>query len=169
LGDSLPPPAAFDLVGSFARRRGADVEIVLAKTTSKISSSPAVVTLKKGSASVAASAELTEAADGPTLTVRAPRQSLQNGTWSLTLQTGPDTQEVLAARLLVQGERPVVLLWGEKGSRSLVPPRNTSADPKRRAAAKAGKALDRALTVLPEPQAKKVRSAARKTARKILH
>lgn len=167
MGNSLPPPAGFDLVGSFARRRGPDVEIVLSKPTNKISES-ATVTLRKGQTSVTAAAQFAQGAAGPALTVRTPRAELTNGQWSLTLHTGPDTNEKLEARLLVQGERPIVLLWGARGFNSIKPEPRRSNDPKRRAAAKAGVVLDRALRLLPEAQAKKVRAQARSTARRVL-
>lgn len=168
MGKSLPPPAGFDLVGSFARRRGSDVELVLSKPTTQISQSPGTVTLRKGNASVEATAEFSDGPGGPKLTMRAPRDRFADGVYSLTLQLGAGSHQELDARLLVQGERPIVLLWGATGYKSMIPTARSD-DSKRRAAAKAGKALDRALTVLSEDKAKKVRSRARKVARKVLN
>ena len=69
----------------------------------------------------------------------------------------------MAARLLVQGQRPLVLLWGQA---AIMPARPRTA---RRAAAKqAGRMLDKALTVLPDDKARQIRSQVRRTARKVL-
>ena len=167
MGDSLPPPASFDLVGSFARRRGSDVEIVLARPE-VTAGDPASVTLRKGRAAVEGPARLDDdAAYGTKLVVRVPRTELSDGSWSLTLRSGNGRGEPLAARLLVQGERPLVLLWGAKGTDSLVPSARKHSS-KRRAAASAGRVLDRALNVLPEDKAVQLRARARSTARKVL-
>ena len=169
MGDSLPPPAEFDLVGSFARRRGTDVEIVLADPKIEIGAAAAVVTLARGRQSVEATGTLAVGPRGRRLVVRAPRAALTDGNWSLTLRTGADSLEPLAARLLVQGDRPLVLLWGAKDKPSLAPANRGAGLPaKRRAAATAGRALDRVLTVLPDEQARKIRASARKTARRVL-
>lgn len=167
MGDSLPPPAEFDLVGSFARRRGSDVEIVLAKPEVTVGPS-ATVTLRKDGSTVVAQARLDEGVSGPRLVVRAARTKFSNGTWSLTLQSGTGTGEPLAARLLVQGERPLVLLWGVAGTKSMVPPAHRADSARRRAAASAGRALDVALNVLPEQKAGQLRARARSTARRVL-
>jgi hypothetical protein len=167
VGDSLPPPADFDLVGSYARRRGAKVEIVLADPKTEVSGA-AVVRLARGKRTVEASGSLTDDARGRRLVVHAQRSALSDGNWSLTLIAADGAPEPLAARLLVQGMRPLVLLWGAKDKPSLQPASRTVLSTKQRTAATAGKALDRVLGVLPEHQAKKIRATARKTARKVL-
>ena len=169
MGDSLPPPAGFDLIGSYARRRGSDVEIVLTEPKSEVTGSSVVVSLAKGKKSVEATGALQEDSGGRRLTVRAPRASLTDGNWTLTLRGENGSPEPLAARLLVQGDRPLVLLWGAKDKATLLPTaRRGATSSKRRAAAAAGRALDRALSVLPDDQAKKVRAGARTTARRVL-
>lgn len=168
MGDSLPPPAGFDLVGSYARRRGSDVEIVLAEPKSEILDSSVVVRLARGKKSVEATGALADEPGGRRLVVRAPRAALSDGNWTLTLRGHDGSPEPLAARLLVQGERPVVLLWGAKDKASLQPANRSALSTKQRAAATAGRALDRALTLLPDEQAKKIRSGARTAARKVL-
>lgn len=165
MGDSMPPPASFDLVGSFARRRGSDVEIVLAKPQVTGSAS-ATVALSKGGSTVQADGELAEDEAGGKLVVRAPRSEFSDGIWTMVLRSD-EGNKPLAARLLVQGERPLVLLWGAKTNPSVRAPQRASAG-KRRAAATAGRALDRALAALPEDKAMQLRSRARRTAQKVL-
>lgn len=167
MGDSMPPPATFDLVGSFARRRGADVEIVLSEPKTEVSGSPVVVTLAKAGRSIDASGDLADGASGRRLTVRAPRDRFTDGTWSLRLRNTSGTAEILDARLLVQGERPLVLLWGATDSPSIVPPRRVD-QVKRTVVKSGGKALDRALSVLPDGQARRIRSQVRVVARRVL-
>jgi hypothetical protein len=80
----------------------------------------------------------------------------------------------VSARLLVQGQRPVVLLWGEKTKKSVLPAGRPSlraggrAAAARRAALTGSKALDRGLKVLPDQQAEKVRRTVRKVAKSVL-
>ena len=163
MGASKPPPAEFDLVGSFARRRGHEVEIILNKPAVTLSEASVVVTLAKGRNTVDATGEVREGPDGRRLTVRAPRAEFTDGIWSLTLHPDATTEEPVAARLLVQGQRPLVLLWGQA---AIMPARPRTA---RRAAAKqAGRMLDKALTVLPDDKARQIRSQVRRTARKVL-
>lgn len=167
MGDSLPPPAEFDLVGSYARRRGSKVEIVLADPKTEVSGS-VVVRLARGKRTVEASGSLADDPRGRRLVVHAQRSALSDGNWSLTLIAADGSPEPLAARLLVQGQRPLVLLWGAKDKPTLQPENRAVVSAKQRTAATAGKALDRVLGVLPEQQAKKIRAATRKTARKVL-
>lgn len=165
MGDSLPPPASFDLVGSFARCQGAQLELVIAEPKVETAETP-VITLRNGSRSVDASGQYEDWPHGRRLVVRAPRSQLTDGIWSLTLSAGGNTER-LDARLLVQGERPLVLLWGAQGNSSLIPLGRP--DGRRQAAAVAGRGLDRALSVLPDEQAKKIRARARTVARRVLH
>jgi hypothetical protein len=166
VGASKPPPAEFDLVGSFARCRGHQVEIILNEPAVTLSEASVVVTLAKGRNTVDAKGEVGEGPNGRRLTVRAPRAEFTDGIWSLTLHPDATTEEPVAARLLVQGQRPLVLLWGAKGRAAIVPARPRTV---RRAAAKqAGRVLDMALTVLPDDKARQIRSQVRRTARKVL-
>jgi hypothetical protein len=121
MGNSAPPPAAFDLVGSYARRRDTDVELVLTEPKIELVDSPAVVELRKDDAVVEATGELVEAAGVRRLTVRAPRAQLSDGVWTLALRRTDDAPHRLEARLLVQGARPLVLLWGAKTPASFLP------------------------------------------------
>jgi hypothetical protein len=169
MGDSMPPPATFDLVDSFARRRGEDVEIVLGQPKTDITGSDISVRLKQGRRSVEATARLDEAGTGTRLTVTAPRGAFVDGVWTLEMNPESEEAQQLAARLLVQGDRPLVLLWGAKAGRTSLPRGNSpAATRKRQAAQVGGRALDRALSVLPEPKARALRSRARSTARRLL-
>ena len=163
MGNSMPPPAAFDLVDSYARLRGSNIEIVLADA--KIDEAPAApsIVLAKDKKSVTAAGELTESGAGRHLVVRTPRSSLNDGIWTIAVQTNGTETRRMEARLLVQGTRPLVLLWGAKAGPSHAP-----AVHKRKIVAFGGRALDRALSVLPPTTAAATRSAIRRQARKIL-
>lgn len=165
MGTSLPPPAAVDLVSSYARRRGTDVEIVLADPKGELAADGCPIVLVKQRRSVPATTQLVSDGDGGKLVVRVPRERLGNGTWSLRLGTGRSAGAV-DARLLVQGDRPLVLLWGATARESLTPIKHLTA--KRRAAARAGRLLDTTLSVLPDEQARKIRQQARRLGRRVL-
>lgn len=113
MGNSLPPSAAIDLVGSYARRQGDDVKIVL--WDPQFSTRTSVLVLEKGRGSARGQVELIDDDSGRRLVGHVPRRSV-----------------------------------------------------KRRAAAKAGRAVDLALRVLPPDRVTKVRPTVRKTARKVL-
>jgi hypothetical protein len=167
MGDSRPPPAEFDLVDSFARRRGADVEIVLAEPKTELAVTTATVQLRQGKRSADATGDFAESAAGRRLTVRVRRAELSDGTWSLAVRKDDGSIAPLAARLLIQGDRPVVLLWGAQGARTQVPTGRPD-DPKRKALSSGARLLDRALSVLPEDRAKTMRKQARRAARRVL-
>lgn len=167
MGDSLPPPAEFDLVDSFARLRGADAEIVLAAPKTELADSGVAVRLAHGGRTVEAPASVSGDDAGRRLTVRVARSRLADGIWSLSVIRPDGSEAPLAARLLVQGRRPLVLLWGAKGGRSHVP-KGRPNDPRRRALRAGSRAFDRALAVLPEDRARRVRATARAAARKVL-
>lgn len=170
MGLSLPPAASIDLVGSFARLRNADVEIVLAEPEFDHGQEEVTLELSKGRRRVASTARVVRHDDGRREVVaRAPRAELTDGTWSLTLATaGADRGEPVEARLLVQGARPVVLLWGATDKESLVPSKHTRPSRSRRAAAAGGLVLDRVLRVLPHERASSVRAHARSLVRRVM-
>jgi hypothetical protein len=167
MGDSLPPPAEFDLVDSFARLRGTEAEIVLAEPKTEIADDGVSVRLQQGGQSLDAPAEATDSGLGRRLVVRVPRNRLTDGTWSLAVVRPDGSIAPLAARLLVQGARPLVLLWGAKAGKTQEPAGRPN-DPKIRAARAGARVLDRALTPLPADKAKQIRRQARQLARKIL-
>ena len=171
MGQSLPPPATLDLVGSFARRNGAAVDLLLARSDLPSSTGPLVVHLARGSHVVTGTAAVRQTAGGSDVVASVPAKRLTDGTWSIRLGVEGDDETVpVSARLLVQGERPVVLLWGEKAGKTALPvARRGGGTVARRVATSGGKALDAGLKVLPESAATKVRSSVRKVARTVLH
>jgi len=170
MGNSLPPPAGFDLVDSYARRRGDEVEVVLALPAGTLAPPTAEVTFSSGRRSLNGTATSGEVVgDASRVILRAPRDQFANGIWSIALKPTLESVERVNARLLVQGERPLVLLWGARTPNSEIPVRTYPRYSRQWATAGAGRVLDRALTVLPDKKARRVRQRVRKTARRILH
>lgn len=170
MGSSKPPAASIDLVGSYARRRDSDIEIVLAEPELAHGEAGLTLRLSKGRRHVATAARVIHP-DGGKLQVvaRAPRANFADGTWSLTLETaGADRAEQVDARLLVQGERPLVLLWGATGQQSMLPVSHTRPPLSRRVATVGGGALERVLRVLPPKRAAVLRKRARAIVRRVL-
>ncbi len=167
MGNSLPPPAGFDLVGSFARRRGTDVEIILARPGTALARS-IELRLTKGSRSATGTAVLTEKAGEPRLEIRIERNALSNGSWRLRARDESRSTKKVPARLLVQGDRPLVLLWGSDDPVSLIPVRRYRVGTRQWAAGKLGSMLDAALRIAPDARAARIRAAIRRTARRAL-
>jgi hypothetical protein len=168
MGLSLPPPATLDLVGSYARRRGDAVELVLARSDLPSASGLIVVRLTNGASTVTGTAEVREAAEGSDVVGSVPANALKDGIWTIGLGgQGDDEFAPVTARLLVQGPRPVVLLWGEKGTASKAPLGRAGAV-RLRVVAAGSKALDAGLKVLPPNRADQVRAAVHKVARSVL-
>lgn len=166
MGDSLPPPAAIDLVGSFARLKGDQVEIVLREPS--LTAPSGELTLRNGKVAVTAAAEPVLDEQGARLVGVVPRDQLTDGTWTLTLVSAEAGPESLGVRLLVQGDRPLVLLWGAARSKSRLPdPRPASAGSSQVTAA-AGRLLDKALSALPPERALHIRRTTRRAARRVL-
>ncbi len=183
MGSSLPPPSTIDLVGSFSRLDGSEVEVVLSGPAEHLRQET-TVTFAKGAQRVPGQASWSDQSERGELTLRAPRDHFNNGSWGILLG---EQRVRIGARLLIQGERPTVLLWGAKSSPSRLADPNPERlarvaaakarraakeqelkRPSRRAASAAGKALDRALAPLPSSSAAKIRSGIRKAARKVL-
>lgn len=135
MGKSLPPPAEIDLVLSYARRVGDVVELVLGDPQLDLDGAPPVVRLRQaGRRGVEREGRLVHDERGRRLVVRVPRKELGRGTWAVLLVGGPQGKVPVQARLLVQGRRPVVLLWGRRGSPSELPvphPRTSTSQPVR--------------------------------------
>lgn len=168
MGNSLPPPAAFDLISSFARVTGAEIEVVLADPTVEFAVPTVNVGLRRGRQVVIAAGTIERGASGVRLLVRVARNELTDGTWTLSIERESAPPERIGARLLVQGDRPVVLLWGAQDPRSVIPKPRTVTPRRRAAAAVAGQVLDKALIVLPEEHAKRLRASARTAARRVI-
>ena len=166
MGISAPPPANVDLVGSYARRRGTEVELVLWEPTEALGATAMV--LRRAGVDVDGSVALVEDERGRRLVCRAPQARLTDGQWSLHLVDTDEEPHRVAARLLVQGRRPVVLLWGGKAPASTAPRAKASGDVKTRVVRAGGSVLDSALKALPAERAVTVRSALRRTARQVL-
>jgi hypothetical protein len=166
MGDSKPPNADFDLVDSYARRRGTDIEIILADPHADLQAATAL-TLRRFDSEVQAALETAQSPNGPVLVARVPADRLENGRWSAHVTSESGTKQI-SARLLVQGRRPVVLLWGAHGSATEVPVRTRPATSKEGAASIGGKVLDLAVSALPAERAGKIRQSARSAARRVL-
>lgn len=166
MGLSAPPPASIDLVGSYARRRGPDVELVLwAPSEAQDATS---LELQREAGVVPAPVELITDERGVRLVARAPRAQLSDGQWALALLRPDGRRATVQARLLVQGERPVVLLWGARGNSSEVDAGPDVVPARTRLVGAGGWLLDSALRPLPARQAVAARRALRRTARRVL-
>lgn len=130
MGKSAPPPANVDLVHSFARQVDGDVEIVLSRPEVEPAADDVFV-LRQGKKRVVLTCVVTGAGDTRRLSLRAPRSELGDGTWAAVLRTSTGRLP-LGCRLLVQGRRPLVLLWGDESGRTRLPdprPRPPAAAP----------------------------------------
>lgn len=166
MGNSAPPPATIDLVGSYARLRGADAELVF--WAPQVAHRATVLTLTKGQSRASGTAQFLDDEAGQRLVARVPRSSLTDGIWALRLDGENGEDNLVEARLLVQGARPLVLLWGGTGTKSEVPKAGRAPTSKRRAILAGERVVDRALQVLPAEQAIKVRAIVSRTARRVL-
>lgn len=115
---SKPPAAEIDLVDSYARRDGDDVELSFARPAMEVPDG-ALIVLRGPGGRHSAEPTRRDDADGR-LTARLPRAGLGDGTYAVRLRTSEGSLP-LGCRLLVQGERPLVLLWGDKAQSSTGP------------------------------------------------
>ncbi len=166
MGLSAPPPASIDLVGSFARRRGSDVELVLWAPTQ--AQHATAVELAKGASVVRGSIELVSDSEGDRLVARVARAELSDGQWSITVLTPDGERSSVEARLLVQDARPLVLLWGAKSLEAGLTPEPPAQTARKRAAQAGGRLLDSALRPLPPQRAVAARRSLRRAARRVL-
>ena len=119
MGSSQPPATEVDLIDSYARLAGEQVEVVLADPGPGIGDGVTVVLRGRRSAQRATLALLDEDC-GRRGVVRFERSTLSDGEYAALLVT--DAGELpLGCRLLVQGARPLVLLWGGDSSKSRLP------------------------------------------------
>ena len=121
MGSSRPPAADVDLVDSYARQVGGEVEVVLASPGPEIADGATVV-LRRREASYRGTLGLLDGdGDGGRRgVVRFGRSALTDGQYAVLLADGAE-ERPLGCRLLVQGERPLVLLWGAEASKSRLP------------------------------------------------
>jgi hypothetical protein len=175
MGSSLPPPATLDLVSSAARRSGRHVELILARAhVPPDIRGDLVVRLTKGTEVITAGAHTRptkhgrggSAADSEIdVVAEVPSVSLTDGKWRVELGGAEDEElAVVTARLLVQGRRPVVLLWGARAKRSTSPrPRQARSGVQRTAIT----VLETGLRVLPGDTAERVRVGLRRAVRQV--
>src|SRR3954468_24942298 len=117
MGDSRPPDSApLDLVNSYARRRGDRVEVVLADPIPPMDTEGAVVVLRLEGRRVRSGAELLDDERGRRLVATFPADELGDGQWRVIVRAAAERTNP-GVRLLVQGRRPVVLLWGDRPTR----------------------------------------------------
>ena len=117
MGDSRPPGSApVNLVNSYALRRAGQVEVVLADPAPPLDSDDAVMFLRAGPKRVRSRASLVDDARGRRLVASFPDDDLADGQYRVVVRVS-DTRTRPGVRLLVQGERPVVLLWGDRPAR----------------------------------------------------
>lgn len=165
---TVAQPAGIDLEDSFARLRGQSVEIVLVSPALTLPDGEASARLRKGRHAVAFSAESITDERGHRIVLTGPRAELTDGAWTVALVVAGVSHPV-DARLLVQGERPVVLLWGALPLPSRLPTPNAAAPAqKAQKAVLAGRRVaERALQALPPEQALKTRRVLRKAVRRM--
>jgi hypothetical protein len=166
---------AVDYVDSHVRMRGSDVELVLCGLPADVGDGAKLVLTQDG-ITASAPVEVRGSGELRDLVARTPRAALGDGQWSLTLTGSEDL--TVGARLLVQGDRPLVLLLGATSPRSAVPTRKrrrrrAPAAPRvlstrQKVARAGGRVLDKALSVLPESSAANARRRARGLARSVL-
>ena len=135
MGNSQPPPTQVDLVDSYARLVGDEVEIVLADPALDVPAD-GIVVLRQGKRRRDARHRLVEDEAGRRLVARIERARLGDGIWALRLRTSEGSTH-WGCRLLVQGRRPLVLLWGSSSPASTLPdphPRDDRSSAKRAAA-----------------------------------
>lgn len=120
MGSSLPPPVPFDLVASYARLRDGTAEVVLADPQLPALDPDTFAVLRTDHARVRAHVAVVGGESGRRLVIGCPRRRLTDGTWAIVVRTGTQRHR-LGARLLVQDQRPLVLLWGAKGAPSRPP------------------------------------------------
>ncbi|WP_457206232.1 hypothetical protein [Nocardioides sp. P5_C9_2] len=119
MGQSDPPVAEVDLVDSFARLVGGEVEVVLADPGPVIADGVTVV-LRGESGVRRGTLALVDDDRGRRGAVRFERSTLTDGTYAVCLE-GAGDERPLGCRLLVQGARPLVLLWGAEALPSRLP------------------------------------------------
>lgn len=119
MGSSKPPAADVDLVDSYARLVGEEVEVVLADPGPSIGDGATVV-LRGRSGAHRGTVALLDGDGGRRGVARFERSALSDGQYAVLLEAGAD-ERPLGCRLLVQGARPLVLLWGAEAPTSQLP------------------------------------------------
>lgn len=156
-------------VASFASSADDHVRLVLHLPEAPPVDGPATLSLRAGQRVVRADATVTADADGGALVeASVPTARVGKGTWRLSLRSAPDSPPIrLQARLVTGPRLPVALVTGPAARTQMPAPRPR---PRRPAASRgwqvATKAVDTALSPLPDEQAARVRSVLAKAARR---
>jgi len=120
VGDSRPPDSAIlDLVNSYARRLADRIEVVLADPAPALAAEGAVMVLRRDGRRVRSDAGLVDDARGRRLVASFPADQVGDGQWRVIVRAAGE-RTAPGVRLLVQGPRPVVLLWGDRPTRPQV-------------------------------------------------
>jgi hypothetical protein len=114
MGDSRPPASMpVDLVNSYALRRGDRVEVSLAEPSAAMVAQGAVMVLRQDGRRIRSEASVVDDARGRRLVASFASGDLDDGQYRVVVRAD-DVRTKVGARLLVQGRRPVVLLWGDR-------------------------------------------------------
>jgi hypothetical protein len=119
VGSSKPPATDVDLVNSCALLVGEEVEVRLADPGPGIGDGATVVLRGRGGVQRGTLA-LLDGDRGRRGVVRFERSALTDGQYAVWLGAGVE-ERPLGCRLLVQGARPLVLLWGAEAPTSRLP------------------------------------------------
>lgn len=158
-------------VASFASSADDDVRLVLHLSEAPPVDGSATLILRAGKRVVRAAATVTELAEGALVEASAPTGRLGKGTWRLSLRSGEDGPPVrLQARLVTGPRLPVALVTGPAARTRMAAP-SPRPRPGRRPAASLGwrvatRAVDTALSPLPDEQAGRVRSVLARAGRR---
>lgn len=164
---------AVEPVASFASSAEGSVRLVLHLPETPPVDGSTIVNLRTGKRVVRAAATVTAdsgAAGGALVEASVPAGTLGKGTWRLSLRSGQDTPPIrLQARLVTSPRLPVALVTGPAARTRMPEPgpqRRPSPSARRRALRVAAKAVDTALSPLPDKQAARLRSVLATTARR---
>ncbi len=120
MGDSRPPDSApLDLVNSYARRRAGSIEVALADPAEALAAEDAVMVLRHDGRRVRSRAGVVDDERGRRLVASFPAGQVDDGQWRVIVRASGE-RTTPGVRLLVQGPRPVVLLWGDRPTRPQV-------------------------------------------------
>lgn len=157
-------------VTSVASSEDGSVRLVLHLPKAPPMSGSATLRLRSGERVVRAAATVTEVAEGALVEASVPTARLGKGTWRLSLRAGQDSPAIrLQARLVTGPQLPVALVTGP-AARTRMPEPSPRKRPGGASTARgwqvARKAVDTALSPLPDEQAARLRSALAKAARR---
>jgi hypothetical protein len=121
MSEPKPHPSRIDHVASHVRLRDGQIDLEIVGPQVEISRRHPKLTLRQGPQRVDGRADFIKHDDVRTVSATIPRADLSDGIWRIFLRPGGNRPTRLDARLLVQGQRPLVLLLGAEAQPSLVP------------------------------------------------